>query len=357
MTTPDPNPRNNAGALAAGAVLMLALVGGGLYARSKVQQSPSLGPGPLVDQGSLQSLPQGGATAVEPQPNSAEPEVRALPAPGFVAQVFWLDVLEPATVHAAVQGNAWANKALQAPLGKGFVGGWAALFGTRGDDVPSGFKGQLLELFSERLLAAPYRVVWFGGKDGSGVPAVVIDGPTGTSQTAWSALLRVGQKGGFNPEACPEPPEGVEKGTVPEKIFRFSVAEQVLFGVRLDNRLVFSRSPTAALQGSCLPPLKLARAAGRVAELGVSFTQAGRGAQAAGALMGLGDALRFGLTVENGALVPTGLLGTVEGKQRLGAGPPQGSAGGHRGAAHRAAAAAQGPHLCGREGAPGGRVG
>lgn len=323
MTTPnDPKPGKNLGALVGAGVLLIA-IGGALYARSR--QPPAQTTPQEVASEPNASMPPGGSSAtVVPAPDgegSPAPEVRELPAQEYVAQAFWLDVLEPAPFHAALRGNAWANKTLQAPLGKGFVGGWAALFGTRGDDVASGFKGVVLELFTERFLSAPYRVVWFSGKDGSGVPAVVIDGPTGRSDAAWSALLKLGQKGGFKPSACPQAPEGVAQGQVPEMIYRFTVAEQVLFGVRLDERLVFARSPAAALQGSCLGKLALAKAGDHVAEVGVSLAQAGRGAQAAGALMGLSDALRFGLALQGGALVPTGLMGALSAKGRLGEGP------------------------------------
>ncbi|HEX8539414.1 MAG TPA: hypothetical protein VF664_18255, partial [Cystobacter sp.] len=85
-----------------------------------------------------------------------------------VRPAFWVDVYTPGEVREALTGNAWLQEQLRKPLGQGFVGGWAAMLGTRSEELGLGFKGAVFELLAGQLLSAPFRVVWFSGDTRTG---------------------------------------------------------------------------------------------------------------------------------------------------------------------------------------------
>ena len=58
-------------------------------------------------------------------------------------------------------GNTWLKEQLKKPLGQGFAGGWAAFFGSTGEDLEASFKGAVFDVVAGQLLDSPFRALWF----------------------------------------------------------------------------------------------------------------------------------------------------------------------------------------------------
>ena len=84
---------------------------------------------------------QAGA-AVDGLPAIGEP-IR-LPAPeGLAAVPVTVDVHDPGAVMKLLASNPWAQQALEQPLGRGFLGSWAAFLSTSGEDLHAEFSALL----------------------------------------------------------------------------------------------------------------------------------------------------------------------------------------------------------------------
>lgn len=232
-----------------------------------------------------------------------------------VSPAFWVDVYAPGKVRDALAGNAWVKAQLQKPLGQGFVGGWGPLLGTRGEELGGGFQGTVFDVLSTQLLAAPFRVVWFAGRNQSATPAIIVPQPGNTAMAAFDSLNAAVRRSELTAKACANPSSEVPQEGF--KVERWLVAEQALWAARTSDKLVFGRNALTVLQGLCEPHLDLAPPQGVDVELGFSPEQLGHEAQALTHVMGTEQGLRVQFAAEGNRLVGRGLAGPVGGESRL----------------------------------------
>ena len=223
----------------------------------------------------------------------------------------WIDVHAPGKVWRSLRSNAWISRAMSEPLGQGAGAEWAGFFSTRGGDLAGAFEGVVLDVFLDKLLANPFRVIFFTGPAATGAPAVVVARPSATAQGAYDLLEGVARNGSYQAARCPgaEPKEG--QSTPPIAVSRWLLAEQALFAGQRDGRLALARNPTAVVQALCAAPPDVPAAQG--IDLSVSFSRdaLGREAQLGAALLGLGPAPRLAFAIEGDRLEPRGLLGEL----------------------------------------------
>ena len=311
---PTPGRRLPPALLAALALGALVAVGTGAYLLGRHR---SAGPVDTSDQGATASN-QGGLLQALP-PVSGEPQPMEPPAEAQEAAL-WVDVYAPAKVRAALAKNAWLTQQLQAPLGRGFVGGWAAFLGTRGEDLGASFKGAVLDLLAEQVLASPFRLLWLSGDARNGTPVLLLPEPERAAIAAYESLRTVSRRNALLAKGCPG-----GQGTVPAEGFRLErllVAEQSVWAARAEDRLVLGRTATSVLQGlSAALPVLEAPAKDVDVELGFAPEPLGRELQLLSHVAGLeGTTLRFG--VEGERLVARGLAGrALKGERRLDAAP------------------------------------
>jgi hypothetical protein len=289
-----------------------AVAGGFLLGRRGKSGGGSSGGAPLVT-GERQGPPSAGAE-VEGMPDA---EVATMEVPGTAAPAaVWVDVHHPGKVREAMAGNAWLKEQLGKPLGQGFVGGWAAFFGSTGEDLKGEFKGAVLDLVANQLLDAPFRVVWFAGDARASTPAFVLPNPGGTTTSAFDALDHVANRGGMNAASCP----GGTAGTYEMK--RWLVAEQTLWAARSADRMVLARHPVAVLQGLCTELPKLEAEDNVDVELGFDPDAYGREVQLLTSVVGIAPGARLQFGVEGNKLVGRGIAGQLmDGPARLDAAP------------------------------------
>ncbi|AKQ69523.1 hypothetical protein A176_006435 [Myxococcus hansupus] len=258
--------------------------------------------------------PSAGASAEGmPEPSMTELEVPGTAAPSAL----WVDVYRPGKVRDALAANAWLRDQLQKPLGQGFVGAWAAFFGSTGEDLQAGFKGAVLDLFAGQLLDTPFRVTWFGGDARSSTPAFILPNPGRAATSAYDALDGVASRGGMTAQHCPG---GGHADAYEMK--RWLVAEQTLWAGRLADRLVLARHPVAVLHGLCAELPELKPTDGVDVELGYDADAYGREVQLLSSVLGLapGTRLQFGVTANQ--LVPRGIASKLmDGPARLDTAP------------------------------------
>ncbi|OJH34599.1 hypothetical protein [Cystobacter ferrugineus] len=236
-----------------------------------------------------------------------------------VRPAFWVDVYTPGEVREALTGNAWLQEQLRKPLGQGFVGGWAAMLGTRSEDLGLGFKGAVFDLLAGQLLSAPFRVVWFSGDTRTGTPAILVPEPGNTVMAAFDGMAGAVRRDVLTADACPG-----GQGEVPGKGFtltRWLVAEQSLWAARTDDRMVFGRTSAVVLQGLCEPHLDLEPPEEVDLELGFSPETLGREAQLLTHVMGVSQGIRFQFAAEGNRLVGRGITGPVADDPRLDSAP------------------------------------
>lgn len=233
----------------------------------------------------------------------------------------WLDVHTPEKAWKALRGNAWLTRALGEPLGQGMTTGWAGFLGTRGSDVADAFPGVLLDLVTTRLLADPFRIIYYSGPSATGTPAVVVPRPSSAAASAFDLVEGVARNGSYTVTHCPgtkppAPPAGQE---VPPAltVSRWLLAEHAVFAARQDGRLVLARSPEAVVQALCAAPPDVPAAQG--IDLSISFARdaLGREALLASNLLGLGPAPRLAFAIEGDRLEPRGILGELAEPGRL----------------------------------------
>ncbi|NTX51962.1 hypothetical protein HR086_11630 [Myxococcus sp. CA039A] len=247
-----------------------------------------------------------------PEPTTAELEV-----PGTVApQAVWLDVHHPPKVRDALARNAWLRSQLSQPLGQGFVGGWAAFFGSTGEDLKGDFKGAVLDLLVGRVGNTPFRVAWFAGDARASTPAFIVPKATKSATAAFNALDAVASRGTLTAKTCPGgTPTAVAEGL---ELKRWLVAEQTLWAGKTPDRLVMARHPVAVLQGLCAEVPELSAEDNVDVELGFQPESFGRDAQLFAHVLGLSPDTRLQFGVEGDRLVGRGIAGELmEGTVRL----------------------------------------
>ncbi|MFP2930683.1 hypothetical protein ACLESO_36885 [Pyxidicoccus sp. 3LG] len=227
---------------------------------------------------------------------------------------------QPGKLRDALAKNAWLKEQLAKPLGQGFVGGWAAFFGSTGEDLKGEFQGAVLDLVAGRLLNAPFRTVWFAGDARASTPAFILPRPMATATSAYEAMDSVASRGVMTAASCPG-----GSGTVPANGFemkRWLVAEQTLWAARTEDRLVLARHPVAVLQGLCTDLPELEAKDGVDVELGFDPDAYGRETQLLTHILGLAPGARLQFGVEGDKLVGRGIAGSLaEGPVRLDAAP------------------------------------
>jgi len=235
------------------------------------------------------------------------------------APAAWVDVQNPAAAWKVVRANGWLQKALAEPLGQGFAGGWAGFLGTRGTDLAGAFEGTVTDVLVGKVLADPFRVIYLGGPEATGAPAVVVPKPGSASRSAFDLLDRAARNGSYGAARCP----GSDKD-LPEKLVvsRWLVADHAVFAGTLGDALALGKNPLSVVQALCaeLPPL----AADAGVDLSVSIAREGLGREAllGAALVGLGPVTRFGFAIEGDHLAPRGIGGALERSERLASAAP-----------------------------------
>jgi len=240
----------------------------------------------------------------------------------------WIDVHAPSKVWAALRQNAWLTRAASEPLGQGLTTGWAGFLATRGSDLGGAFQGVVLDQVAGKLLADPFRLVFFAGPSATGTPAIVVPKPSAAATAAFDLLDGLARNGRYSATHCPgqkPPPEPVAGQPAPPPAYvvsRWLVAEHPVFAAQQGGRIVLAKSPAAVVQGLCAAPPEVPLA--QEIDLSVSFSREalGREALLAASLLGLGPAPRFAFALEGDQLVPRGILGAMGEPGRLDAAPP-----------------------------------
>ena len=297
---------------------VVAVIGVALWRRS--DPSPGAAGGPTGAPGSaettLSSADGTTVSGVPEVPTVAMATLDSAPAPSIS-----VEVLDPAALRAALQQNPWVREVLDKPLGRGFLGTWAAFLGTRGEDMKADCSGLVLDLILERVLDRPFAVIWFSGGKVTGVPALVVPDPSAAAKAAFTALDAVASRGTFTVARCLE--EGAE-GTAREvsdvTISRWLLADHAVYGAQAGERMVLGRHPSSVLQGLCATLPELAPKPGVVLEVALAAEAISRDAQLLDAFLGLAGTPRLSFGLEQGTLVPRGILAEVVTAGRLGAG-------------------------------------
>jgi hypothetical protein len=235
----------------------------------------------------------------------------------------WIDVHAPEKAWKALRTNAWLAKVASEPLGQGLTTGWAGFLSTRGADVADAFPGVMLDVVAGKLLADPFRVVFFSGPSATGAPAIVVPRPSSAADSAYDLLEGLARNGSFGATHCPgaKPPDPAPEGQPPPPpaivVSRWLVAEHAVFAARRDGRIVLAKNPTVVVQALCALPPDVPGTAGIDVSLSFSRDALGREAQLAASLLGLGAAPRLAFGIEGDRLEPKGILGDLGEPGRL----------------------------------------
>jgi hypothetical protein len=274
----------------------------------------------------------------------------------------WIDIDNPAALRSALQENAWLAKAVSAPLGTGFLGGWAAFLGSKSDDL--GLAQQLAnapsalmkDVLADVLLSQPARITFFTGPGGH-APAFIVPNPSAAMTTTIDAMMGALARGGFTVEACPgapappprAPPVRDDDGNLVDagppvppppnpnrfEVVRWRVADHVVYAANARGRFALSQSQASVFDAVCAPAPTLggagasgASASGtngavRKADVRVSFDteKSGREAQALAAFLGGSTQPSFELALDGTRLVPIGIRASLASPDRLVAEP------------------------------------
>jgi hypothetical protein len=229
-----------------------------------------------------------------------------------------VSINEPARVWRLARDNAWFQDVLDKPLGRGFLGTWAGFLSTRGDQIQAEFKGMVIEHLAERVLAEPFRAVWFsaGGRT-TGKPAIILEEPSNSVRGAFALLDKVATRGTFTAAQCynGEPPEDreVERSLELEEITikRWLLADHAVYAALQDDRMVIGRRATLVLQGMCADLPQTEPMKGSAFEVGFISDALGRGANLMTHLLGVDEAPRIAFGIRDGNLVPLGIQADV----------------------------------------------
>lgn len=241
-----------------------------------------------------------------PEPTTADMTVPENAAP----EAFWVDVLHPAKVRDAMARNTWLRSQLSQPLGKGFVGGWAAFLGSTGEDLKGGFNGAVLDLLVGKLGNAPFRVMWFAGDARASTPAFIVPKAKESMLTAFNVLDAVAKRGTLVAKTCPG--GGATSVADGFEVKRWLVAEQTLWAGKSQDRVVLARHPVAVLQGLCMESPDLEPEDGVDVEVGLYTELLGRDSQLMGHVLGMGPLTRLQFAVEGDRLVGKGIAGELK---------------------------------------------
>jgi len=256
----------------------------------------------------------GGPSGVRGQSGAGMKVAMAVPNVKAQAAV-WIEVHNPAKVREVLFANEWAQQVLKEPLGRGFVGPWAAFLGSRGEDLHASFSGPVLTLFAEEMLGSPFRVVWF--ENNTGGPAVVVPAPGQGPRAAFAAMNQAATHGTYTASTCPgdAPAPG---GSL--EVTRWLLAGHNVYGALSSERLVFAQDPSSALQGLCA---EMPAPTPTSADLELDFApeRIGREEGELFNALGLGKVARLQFRAEKGTLVPQGLAAEVLAPGRLDAAP------------------------------------
>jgi hypothetical protein len=231
----------------------------------------------------------------------------------------WIDVHSPGPLWKAARRSEWVEKAMGSPLGQGFAGSWTAFLATRGTDLAGAFEGKVVDLFTGRLLADPFRLVFLSGGAATGAPAVLVPKPSGSALSAYDLLEAAARSGSYRTARCPGADQELPE---PLAVSRWLVADHAVFAGRLAGKMALARNPAAVVQALCaeLPPMK----ADRGVDLSVTFARdaLGREPQLGAALLGLGETATLGFGLEGERLVPRGIAGKLDQPRRLATAAP-----------------------------------
>ncbi|MBI1948783.1 MAG: hypothetical protein HYS27_24060 [Deltaproteobacteria bacterium] len=315
----------------AGIALALALVIGGAIWLSR-RPSTSEGAGPTASDGPSTDAPEETSAATAPYDTKQQLEVQQ-DKPRAAALV--VDVLNPSAVRTAIFENGWLSSAGTAPLGRGYLGSWAAFLGSARGDVGLSGAGLVRDAIVDALVQAPVRVVLFEGD--TPMPPALITASSPATSTALKGLTLALQRGGFIVDACPGETaevadagvlEAVDGGEAPPpltkqriEIVRWVVAEHDLYLADTRGRVVLARSPRAVVNGVCTTLPELTPAPGVDVQLRPQVAGLGRPADVLTRMLGLGTDVALSWKVEGTRLVPVGIGATVEHGDRLDAAP------------------------------------
>ncbi|HEX9051895.1 MAG TPA: hypothetical protein VF841_15300 [Anaeromyxobacter sp.] len=232
----------------------------------------------------------------------------------------WIDVHEPAKIWKAARSNAWIARAMKEPLGAGAGADWAGFLSTRGSELAGAFEGAVADLVAGKLLADPFRVVFFTGEGATGAPAVIAPAPSSAARSAFDVLEGAARNGSYEAPHCPGAKAGGDGARI--AVSRWLIAGQALFAAQRGGRIVLARNPAAVVQALCAPPPDVPAAQGVDLSLSFSRDALGREARLGAALLGLGPSPRIAFAVAGDRLEPRGLLGEVSDPDRLAAAPP-----------------------------------
>lgn len=304
------NPRMKIIAVVAVAAAAVAIALVLLRGRSQ----PPSGAGPSKGQ-DIAAVPM----SVEGAPKQERPATLEVVAESPPVPALIVDVHDPAKVRDALRRNAWLQHEMQAPLGRGFLGAWAGFLGTRGEDLHAGFSGAIADLFLEKLLAQPFRVVWFGGSVVSGTPALVIPAAGELQKAAYASLDAVAKHGSTVARSCPG--EKAPQGAAPAREFslsRWVVADKSVYAAEHAGLLVLARAPMAVLEALCADLGAMERSAGADLEIGVDLTTPSLDTRHLATLLGAGRRARLALAVQEDRLVPLGIVASLPNRGALG---------------------------------------
>lgn len=285
--------------------LLGAAVGGTVvWFATRNKEAPTTGSGVVV--------PSGKQAAVEGLPEHTEPLQGTLPSEAPVPAMI-LEVRAPEKLRAAIQGNDWAQEALKAPLGRGFLGSWAAFLGTRGEDIGGPFVGTVLEYVTQELLATPFRVVWFGGDGAPNTPAI-ITAVNDKTDAAFAALDHIAKKGAVKFDHCSGEDSGDANAMM---VSRWLIADHAVFAAKRGKVYAFGRQAEAVAQGLCTKVEEAKAEKGVDLELRLRPAGLGRETEELALFTGLGDEARLQFGLEGNTLVPRGIAAASAMEERL----------------------------------------
>jgi hypothetical protein len=250
----------------------------------------------------------------------AKPMTVPIETPVLAARV---DVNKAKELRQFVEKNEWLQKTLGSALGRGFSAGWAAFLSSKGEDLKASFKGNIASFLLDQALGDPFSVVWFGGDTASGAPAILIEKASRSAQGALRAMDEFAARGGYTATHCPgdsaPTPKADGKPSEPKiAISRWLVAEHAVYAGTFADRVALAGKPTAVLQALCVKDAEHQRG-GSALEVTLRPANLGRETETLGALLGLGEELRFAADLDAaGTLVPKGVSGKLVAADRLG---------------------------------------
>ncbi|MEW5849316.1 MAG: hypothetical protein AB2A00_10905 [Myxococcota bacterium] len=335
----EKTPSTPAGMKFAGGLVLFVLVAFGLMKlpsppapRDQAVKTRTTGTGSTTT-GTTPATGTDGVTAEREAAAREENKPQTYSPTGYLASPgMWIEVHDPQAVKAVWDRNAWAKEARESALGRGFLGSWAALLGSRAEDLKTQLKGALADVLLSEVLTRPFRVVWFKGHSSRGEPALIMDDPPSSARRVLEALKAVNSTE-VTAERCPaisdeEPAANPDGGPAvivaapvqpsgPFTMHTINIAQTRLWTAWRDNQLILGTGPSPVLTALCttLPPMQ--QHDGLPLDVAVMPTNLGREPEVLSEVLGLGPVVRMGFAVVEDALAPRGLWGGVKTPGRL----------------------------------------